>query len=465
MSYTAKVNFVRISEECFEICNRMEERLEGIRGMLEILDQYVDEEIDTQTHAYVALVYQKIDEWTSQLDYIIGEAEHLSQIGHWNGDTDDYIFQNRYVVKDEAYELMSNINREAATIKPALYVITKELRAQRRERIAQARKNEQTEIQRVIKEQKEAQRKQRDENHRRIGETINSLSRSQNAAEKSTAIRPDHIPAADYANETRKSPINRFVEEKRNSDNYIRNREERQHKEKVKQKISEQITGRSLQNDSDSVQALLEGIDDNLLRQFTHIAHLCNPALCGDDLLSAGVRLREEAEKQVEMEAEMEKERCRAEMTRNNVPSDIIEKALASNEDGQGLERIYQQTDEAIIGEAMRKKSLQIILKSISNQGFSVDRKNIRRKDDVVTLIAQKPGGETAKFSVYLDGKFIYDFKGYEGQACQKDLQPFLTDLQNIYGFEITETEEIWKNPDRIQSQKMCYKNSDTIKH
>ena len=75
-----------------------------------------------------------------------------------------------------------------------------------------------------------------------------------------------------------------------------------------------------------------------------------------------------------------------------------------------------------------------------------------------------KASGEKAEFRVFMDGKFIYDFRGYEGQACQKDIQPFLNDLEEVYGLHVTKTQEIWSNPDKISSMKYQTVKTNTNK-
>lgn len=463
MSYTAKVNFERISEECFEVCDRIRERIESVQKMLDILEQYTQEDFDIENEEFINLVYNHIDDWMFELESILDKAQYLSRIGRWTGDTDDDVFQTRYDVKNDAYQLMRTVNGEAASIKPALYIITKEMKTRRKERIIKARNEEKLERQRVINSQKEAQRKLREQTSRHIREVIENSDRHQNISVNLSRSNQ----ASGVSNEVDNSVVNEerikmLQEETRKRDEIIKIREEqRARREQIQRNISELLKRESDKNVVDSSQKLLDSINDSLLKQFTYIVHLSNPNLKGDDLINEGIKLKEEAEKRASQEAEREKQICREKMAQSNVPADIIEKVMeAGKGTGSALEQIYQKSDEAIIGETMRKQSLQIILKSIKAQGFVVDTKNIRRKDDVVTLIAQKPGGEIAKFSVYIDGKFIYDFKGYEGQACQKDIEPFLADLQEIYGVDITESKEIWKNPDKIQTQKIKTANT-----
>ena len=95
-----------------------------------------------------------------------------------------------------------------------------------------------------------------------------------------------------------------------------------------------------------------------------------------------------------------------------------------------------------------------------------MDKKNIKIKRDTneVIMVGLKASGEKAEFRVFLDGKFIYDFRGYEGQVCQKDIQPFLNDLEEVYGLHVTKTHEIWSNPDKISSMKYQTVKTNTNK-
>ena len=88
----------------------------------------------------------------------------------------------------------------------------------------------------------------------------------------------------------------------------------------------------------------------------------------------------------------------------------------------------------------------------------------INRETNEVTMVALKASGERATFKIFLDGKFIYDFRGYEGQACQKDIEPFMTALEEVYGIHVTERQEIWSNPDKISTMKYQAMNTNKNK-
>jgi hypothetical protein len=120
------------------------------------------------------------------------------------------------------------------------------------------------------------------------------------------------------------------------------------------------------------------------------------------------------------------------------------------------IAEIRRKATGELIGEAVRKKTLKVILECIEGKGFIVDRKNIKlqKEKNEVVMIAQKASGERAEFRIMLDGKFIYHFDGYEGQACQNDIKPFMQDLEKIYGIKVMDRVEIWSNPDKISTQK-----------
>lgn len=206
---------------------------------------------------------------------------------------------------------------------------------------------------------------------------------------------------------------------------------------------------------TDSVQALLDGIADDALRQFTYIAYINDTSLSGEALLNAGKALIGQT---YESRLESEKQKIRAELEAARVERGTIDKVMA---EGKGtaqeqLSAIRTAASNEIVGEKVRQKSLKIIMQAIQARGFVVDKKNIkiRRDTNEVVLVALKASGEKAEFRVFLDGKFTYDFRGYEGQACQKDIEPFMHDLEEVYGVKVTSQQTIWSNPDKIASMK-----------
>ncbi|MGN0783731.1 MAG: hypothetical protein ACI4M0_05270 [Christensenellales bacterium] len=196
--------------------------------------------------------------------------------------------------------------------------------------------------------------------------------------------------------------------------------------------------------------AFLDTIDDEILRQFVYIAFVRDSSLPEAALLEAGKALMSES---VEARYEKEAELIRAELAAAKVPAETVDKIVGA---GTPIAKIREAATNEIVGEKVRQKSMKLIMKAITERGFIVDKKNIKinRETNEVTMVALKASGERATFRIFLDGKFIYDFRGYEGQACQKDIGPFMTALEEVYGMQITEKQEIWSNPDKISTMK-----------
>lgn len=214
----------------------------------------------------------------------------------------------------------------------------------------------------------------------------------------------------------------------------------------------------------DSVQRHLDDISDEALRQFTYLAYINDPTLSGDDLIAAGKSLMGQT---FESRLESEKQKIRAELEAARVERGAIERVMKVGEGSpeEQLTAIRSAASDEIVGEKVRQKSLKIIMQAIQARGFVVDKKNIKIKRDTneVVLVALKASGEKAEFRVFLDGKFIYDFRGYKGQACQKDIEPFMHDLEEVYGVKVTSQQTIWSNPDKISAMK--YQSINTNKN
>ena len=232
-------------------------------------------------------------------------------------------------------------------------------------------------------------------------------------------------------------------------------------------KLREQSKG-AISIDS-RTQTLLDGISDGVLRQFTYLAYLGDNTLTGDKLLQAGKSLMERTVNQTyEQRYEQECAKIRAELEASRVTPEIVNKVMDEKEGTaqEKLAAIRQSATAEIVGEKVRQKSLKIIMDAIKQRGFIVDKKNVKIKRDTneVIMVALKASGERAEFRIFLDGKFIYDFHGYEGQACQKDIEPFMHDLEEVYGIHVTKQTEIWSNPDKISTMKYQALNTNKNK-
>ena len=143
-----------------------------------------------------------------------------------------------------------------------------------------------------------------------------------------------------------------------------------------------------------------------------------------------------------------------AEMRAGGVDETTISKIV---EGSSSIDEISEAASAAITDEKVRKETLKVIIKAIKARGFIVDTRNnlkIDREKNVVRLVALKASGQKAEFEIQLSGKFMYRFDGYEGQACKKDIEPFMSDLASIYDINVLHEEVIWDNPDKIQMQQ-----------
>ncbi|WP_342252528.1 hypothetical protein [Spiroplasma endosymbiont of Amphibalanus improvisus] len=127
------------------------------------------------------------------------------------------------------------------------------------------------------------------------------------------------------------------------------------------------------------------------------------------------------------------------------------------------LKILNKQLDESI-----RKESIKVIVENIQKRGFIVPPDNIRmieqNNEKIVRIYAEKSSGEIAQFNVYIDGRFKYEFGGYEGHTHDKDNDAFINDL-SMYDISLsTEVKKKYDNPDREMGQSKKYQNQNVIK-
>lgn len=161
-------------------------------------------------------------------------------------------------------------------------------------------------------------------------------------------------------------------------------------------------------------------------------------------------------------------EDIKEEMKASGVSQEEIQEIINKPITAQTVNEMAANANAAIADEKIRKETLKVIIKSIKDRGFVVDtKKNLKidRERNIVKLVAIKPDGKTAEFEISLNGKFMYRFEGYEGQACNKDINPFIEDLKNVYDINILHEEVQWSNPDKIQTQKYQYMNTNKGKN
>lgn len=200
-----------------------------------------------------------------------------------------------------------------------------------------------------------------------------------------------------------------------------------------------------------SILERINAIEDVSLRQLAFIEANKRPEKPFEEILSsAQVQYNEllEGSRKGFVEEAIE------EMRTGGVDESTINRVINQS---SSFDEISEQVSSAITDERVRKETLKVIIKAIKARGFIVNtRKNLKidREKNVVRLVALKASGQKAEFEIQLSGKFMYRFDGYEGQACKKDIEPFMNDLTSIYDINVLHEEVIWDNPDKILMQQ-----------
>lgn len=119
---------------------------------------------------------------------------------------------------------------------------------------------------------------------------------------------------------------------------------------------------------------------------------------------------------------------------------------------GQAKQSVEQSGRESF-DESIRREVIRGLLATLTGMGFSINGPQLHQEGNtpgIVTLSGRMPSGKMARFEVNLDGRMQFDFDGYEGRACAKDLDQINATLQEQFAVKITGSQITWKNPDRI---------------
>lgn len=134
----------------------------------------------------------------------------------------------------------------------------------------------------------------------------------------------------------------------------------------------------------------------------------------------------------------------------------VVEEALARAEDlppdemQRCLAEATSALDDAVVNEVCRREVVQAVYRSLEDAGFVVDRprRQLGQDLDEVVIRARRPSGAEASFRVDLNGGMNFEFAGYKGLACKKDVDVVLPQLEAIYGIKLSDRRVIWSNPD-----------------
>jgi len=119
---------------------------------------------------------------------------------------------------------------------------------------------------------------------------------------------------------------------------------------------------------------------------------------------------------------------------------------------------ILKEASEKNFEETIRKEVVKGLLTTLTNMGFIVQPPSLQGDNEsgkTVRLIGKLPSGKTASFNVHLDGQMDFDFDGYEGKACAKELEHIDELLEQQFSIKLGENQITWKNPDKIAKGAM----------
>lgn len=126
--------------------------------------------------------------------------------------------------------------------------------------------------------------------------------------------------------------------------------------------------------------------------------------------------------------------------------------SIDAEEVQEKIQTVAQETDEALVGEEVRRETVKAVYKWFNAHDFTLS--NPKLINGAVVIVAQRPSGNKAQFKLTLDNKMWYRLDGYEGQSCLKDISSAKADWESVYGISLSDEVVKWQNPDRILRQQ-----------
>ena len=130
----------------------------------------------------------------------------------------------------------------------------------------------------------------------------------------------------------------------------------------------------------------------------------------------------------------------------------------ALSESCQQVQAMLKTASRKDFDETVRKEVVNGLLTTLGKMGFVVQPPYLdgdKQDSQTVRLMGKLPSGKQAAFNVHLDGRMDFDFDGYEGRACGKELEKIDEMLNQQFAIELSENKLTWKNPDRIAKGAM----------
>ena len=130
-----------------------------------------------------------------------------------------------------------------------------------------------------------------------------------------------------------------------------------------------------------------------------------------------------------------------------------IQKMLDSGEDAADVlvkvAEIDKASDDLMVEEDIQKEVARDICQSILGMNFQLAQPMI--SEGIVYITAYTPEGNQVDITIDMDGQGTYDFHGYRGMICQKDIAAFKKSMEEIYLTKIIEKQQLWENPEKLE--------------
>ena len=117
------------------------------------------------------------------------------------------------------------------------------------------------------------------------------------------------------------------------------------------------------------------------------------------------------------------------------------------------ISSIIEQAGTKAFDETVRREVVGSLLTTLTDMGFVVDSPVLEGNEpqsSKVKLTGFLPSGRKASFMINLDGKMEFDFDGYQGRACAKEMERIESQLNERFSIKLGPAQVTWKNPDKL---------------
>ncbi|KAF5276137.1 hypothetical protein FQR65_LT16455 [Abscondita terminalis] len=125
-------------------------------------------------------------------------------------------------------------------------------------------------------------------------------------------------------------------------------------------------------------------------------------------------------------------------------------------------EKVYNYAENIIT----RKDNVIKIIKSIRKMGYIVTEEDVRKfeKENIVSINATKPSGETLQFAIQLDGKLLINSEGFEKEDHDIEFKNLIDEFKNNNLAASTPLEIKYREPKYVAKHQKINKKENKNK-